>query len=468
MKVKSISEVASEILFEKKCEGTAKFRNGFEIGCSFSIQFSRDSKITGEILFLVAREKETFLQSLNTTFGLRGVASRHKTSIELDQCLIMETLEKSFDSFRVKCKFEAQRCEISSEEKNRTVSEPLVLRFGLSNIREIFNIQVETSLGRLRVSQEPEMVEYDLDLRKQPEMILASSWGDLQLELDSPRKLGDLLDHAKFIVQHFLSITSLTQVRWHNYVYVCVCKPKSRLNKNNFDDCIYVEFINPRPSRELQPMVVTENYRMADPDFILNAWKGYSPEAFKKYGFDLALEWYIASQTNAGIHLKMRDLLRALDLLVARFDKVQSGDYILDVGSFQDIKTKLDLILAGELNEKQINQNIQDQIRKNLEEINHRSLSDRIQRMLSFWGIRSDDLRISIDGIIETGNQLKEMGPYTALKNGSERMTTAYLGLLALTTRLFLAVLDFRSTYYDPVKNTNIDFSEVCTRVRIS
>jgi hypothetical protein len=468
MKVKSISEVASEILFEQKCEGTAIFRDGFEIGCSFSIQFSRDSKITGEISFLVAREKETFLQSLNTPFGLRGVASRHKISIELDQCLITETLEKSYDSSRLKCKFEAQRCEISSEEKNRTISYPLIFRFGLANIREVFNIQVETSLGKLRASQEPEMVEYDVELRKHPELILASSWGDLLLELDGPRKLGDLLEHAKFIVRHFLSITSLAQVRWHNYVYVCVCKPKSRLNKNNFDDCIYVEFINPRASRELQPMVVTENYRMADPDFILNAWKGYSPEAFNKYGFDLALEWYIASQSNTGIHLKMCDLLRALDLLVARFDKVQRGDYILDVGSFQDIRTKLDLILAGELNEKQINPNIQDQIRKKLEEINHRPFSDRIQRMLSFWGIKYDDLEISIDGIIEAGNELKEMGPYTGLSSGSERMTKAYLGLLALLTRLFLAVLDFRSTYYDPVKDSNIDFSDVCTRVRIS
>src|SRR6185503_8908428 len=96
-------------------------------------------------------------------------------------------------------------------------------------------------------------------------------------------------------------------------------------------------------------MVVTENYRMADPNFILNAWKGYSPEAFKRYGFDMALEWYIASQGNDGVHLRMLDLLRALELLVVRFDKVQSGDYILDVGSFQDIRTKLDLILAGEL-----------------------------------------------------------------------------------------------------------------------
>ena len=155
MKVKPISEVTSEILFEKKCEGIAKFRDGFEIGCSFSIQVSRDSKITGEISFLVTREKETFLQSLNTTFGLKGVFSRHKTSVELDQCLITETLEKTFDSTNVKCKFEAQRCEISPEEKTRTINDRLVLRFGLANIREIFNIQLETSLGKLRVLKSP-------------------------------------------------------------------------------------------------------------------------------------------------------------------------------------------------------------------------------------------------------------------------------------------------------------------------
>ena len=75
--------------------------------------------------------------------------------------------------------------------------------------------------------------------------------------------------------------------------------------------------------------------------FIKSAWKGYSDEIDEKYGFNLALEWYLDSWASSILESKFMCASTCFELLMDKFHTQNNSELILDNTRFEDLHSQL-------------------------------------------------------------------------------------------------------------------------------
>lgn len=265
-------------------------------------------------------------------------------------------------------------------------------------------------------------------------------------------------------MQDFLKITSLAQTIWHDYAYARVIKRKGLTDNTNE---ILFEMYQPKTGSPRQPYLITKT--IESDYFIANAWRDYSHNSRNldsQYGFDAALEWYIASKIDTLIEPGFLSLTIALEALLERFHQVHSGDYILYKDTFKALRKELKNTVVNQLKGMNIQDKVQDEVIEKLGELNRRSYLNNLKRLLNYWGIIYCDIGITIDEIRDIRNLIIHRGLYgSTTQHDKDRISKAYIGLFVILTRLLLAMLKFGGSYHDPIHNKSINFSQVCSKI---
>ena len=126
------------------------------------------------------------------------------------------------------------------------------------------------------------------------------------------KSLEQTLNEVDSVILDLLKITSLSQTVWHEYVSIMVYE---QIDESDSGKCIFINYKSPKGKIPIEYQITNMAHSYT---FITNAWKGYSNQ-LEKYGFDLALEWYIESNTSNLDVIKFINATTCLELLVTKF-----------------------------------------------------------------------------------------------------------------------------------------------------
>lgn len=84
--------------------------------------------------------------------------------------------------------------------------------------------------------------------------------------------------------------------------------------------------------------------------FVRSAWRGYLEHIEGKHGFDMALDWYIQSNSGGALDTRFLSATTCLELLMEKFHSVNGTDKLLDKNSFRifynDMKAHAEKLLS--------------------------------------------------------------------------------------------------------------------------
>jgi hypothetical protein len=288
---------------------------------------------------------------------------------------------------------------------------------------------------------------------------LTTSVLSLHIDTNGSKTIGDISNEAVKLMEDFLKITSLSQTTWHDWTVLDIYEQIDCTAKGSL---IY---------RKLQsPKLNPPHYRqLTNPahssHFIRDAWKGYSHDN-DKYGFDLALEWYIESNS-AGLDVtKFVNATTCLELLISKFNslnlvRISSGEIKTKL-LYNSIRKNISKFLRSKaIGNDAISQIYQLIVKK------QRTYVKNAKTLLDYWGISISDIKTSLEEIVMIRNAIIHSGLYFHDEDieKAKKVLEAYEDLFQILTRIFLAMLKYNGDYYDPPRNRWIKFSEVCGKI---
>jgi hypothetical protein len=278
--------------FSYEGSAVARFEDGFSVDVGFKLQLQKNGVISGELQSL--QNDETLWSYFKQTkaFTLKGQETREDRSIVANGCHLTSLNESD-----KRGRFKAREVLVNADILDNKYNCKLHLHFGIMNLYEVFrSLSVETRLGPLILKNFGDWKQSE-ELMSLYHMPLITSGLEIVVQADGSDSIRNIVGNAIKIVWDFLKITSLAQTIWHDWA---VLEVSEVLNEKEM--CIKSIFLELRSPKTGAPHLRMNAIAIYLEKFVRSAWKGYSSELAEKYGFDMALEWYI--QSNAGFLLE--------------------------------------------------------------------------------------------------------------------------------------------------------------------
>ncbi len=456
----TLQEVIIKPVFETKGLGKAVFGDNLE-EADFHIQMLSNGMITGDLQFHSADYAKIFGYLEKEFFTLGGKTSPNNENIIAEKCFLtgLKT-SNSVSGSSIGGRFSAHNVILNPETQETRPNKELILKFGLVNVHETLRVIVDTELGKMRLAHHKEIKEMER-LMQQHNLPLITSSAELFVNPDGAQPLGSIIDKAIEIVQNFLKISSLAQTVWHEWVFVQVYE---KMTDSDGYQLIFLRLCSPKAKNPSSRGITNPAHSS---HFVSAAWKGYSRELNEKYGFDVALEWYIESNSASVGESMFLNATTCLEMLMDKFHSQMGSELLLDEGTFAKFYADIKEQASSWLKSRNVNKTIRSAIYRSLSGINRRSYVDKAKMLLDYWGVSYADADISLDDIVQVRNDITHRGTHYSKDSESEfhKVFKAYEGLFLILTRIFLAMLKYDDEYYDPTEGKWIRFRDVCSKL---
>ncbi|QQG48729.1 MAG: hypothetical protein HY247_08350 [archaeon] len=441
--------------------GLAIFDDGKGVGVTFTAALHINGRFEGQIDFPAEFEGDFFsLQAVPLTyFDIEGAANLrdHAFPIMIRRCLLTRFEISHGATTELRGNFICQEA-VFQEESLRTVpTRKLLFGFELANVSKTFRVIVGTELGELvlRHSSEMDSLEARMDSYGSP---LVTSSATIEVASGGGLTLGEILQRATVTVENFLKITSLAQGKWHTWVTVSIYE-------SSVDGGGELRYLSIRHGK----LLTSSGRQLTNPAhssrFVSAAWKGYSGRNVKKYGFDLALEWFVGANGSQLLESKFLSATTCLELLMDRYSQEAGNEFMLPGESFEHLREYLKTSLKAWDGAKGLHSDVLGSLENKLLELNRRSYSQKARMMLDFWRIKRDDLGVTFGDIVSIRNKITHTGD--AKVSGSyDMLLKCYNAIMTMLARVMLAILDYDDQYFDWVKGNFVSFVDARTPVR--
>lgn len=443
-------ELLSKPFLSINGKGSISFNDGLTTNEEFVIMMSHNGKIIGDIHFSTDHlELLGYVQQMRR-FKLNGIDIQHK-GILADDCFLTSLDGKH-------CKFSSHTLMWNPDILMKKTSKELSVRLSLVNVYDTSIIQVETTLGTLDLRQYQGHKELE-KLMSNYRVPLITSILSLHIHADGSKTIEEISNEAVKLMEDFLKITSLSQTTWHDWTMLEIYE---QIDGSDQGLLIYRKLRSPK----LKPPHYRQLTNPAHASyFIRDAWKGYSHDN-NKYGFDLALEWYIESNSASLDVTKFVNATTCLELLISKFNSLN-----LVKTTSEELKTKLFYRsvrknISKFLKSKTIGNDTISQICQLIVK-RQQTYVKTTKNLLDYWGISISDIKTSVEEIVKIRNSIIHSGLYFHDEDieKAKEVIEASENLFQILTRILLAILKYDGDYYDPRRSKWIKFSDVCSKI---
>ncbi|MDE1852218.1 MAG: hypothetical protein KGI38_00540 [Thaumarchaeota archaeon] len=387
-------------------------------------------------------------------FDIEGMADLrgHSRPVVIRRCILIRTHASHGAAIELEGDFICQEAVFNEESTRARQPRRLLIGFELANVARTFRVIVNTELGELTLRHSDRIAELERRMNAYGSPLVTSS---ATFEVPpNGRPLGEVLKQATDIVEKFLKITSLAQSRWHTWVAVSVYEASEGGEGGE------LRYLAMRHTKLLASSGRSLTILAHSSRFIQAAWNGYSRETAQEYGFDLALEWFIAANAPQLLESKFLSATTCLELLMDRYSREAGNESLLSRDDFRLLKTELQAKLRGWARRIGLNDKTLVSLEAKLGELNRRSYAEKAEQMLAFWNLRHDDLGVTIGQIVAIRNKITHTGD--AIVSGShDQLLRTYNAIMTIIARVLLAMLDYQDQYYDWVKGAFVNFADV-------
>jgi hypothetical protein len=441
--------------------GLATFDDGKAVGVSFSAALLINGRFEGQMDFPAEFEGDFLsLQTGSFTyFDVVGTANLrdHTSPIVIRRCLLTRFQVSHGTTTELRGSFVCQEAIFHEESLRSIPTRKLLLSFELANISKTFRVIVSTELGDLALLHSREIDELEARMSAYGAPLVTSS-ATIEVAADGSQSLGEVLQRATEIVESFLKITSLAQGKWHTWVAVSIYETSDTRGGELRYLAIRHGKLLASSGRHL--IVPAHSSR-----FVLAAWKGYSKERVEKYGFDLALEWFVSANGPQLLESKFLSATTCLELLMDRYSQEAGNEFLLLEESFNSLQENLKANLKAWAEAGNLSTDILGALENKLQELNRRSYSQKARMMLDFWRLRYDDLGVTIGDIVSIRNKITHTGDAKIL-GSYDPLLKAYNAITTMLARILLAILDYDDQYFDWVRKDFVNFADVRNSTR--
>jgi hypothetical protein len=447
-------------------EGQARcdFEDGLSDNVNFTLQMMTNGRIVGELQFLTFSHGKIKQQYNieNIKFRLNGHLKDSKVTVLTEHCSF-STLSIKYDisqgtiSLTGKPRFSTSEVSFYPENKSVIPRNEVLVIFGLVNFYGTDGVVVNANMGKIELSRNHTMKKL-ADIARLFGIPLITS--NLRLTIQpSGSRLADIIIESTKVIDNFLKITSLSQTTWHEWAFFIVYERKESSQEYRQ---IYRQLRTPKAKNPISRQLFYD-FRY----FIETAWEGYSEALEDKFGFGLALEWYVES--NSGIlETKFLNAATCLELLMDKFHSQQGTDMLFDndivFGKFCNAMKEYAKSLLEEL---KLDENKRRAVYSSMTAMKRRPFVDKCEMLLKYWGISYADTGITIDEIVHVRNKITHEGRFSDIPNveSVSYLWKVYNGLFNILARILLAMLKYRGQYFDAPNDRWINFADVCTGV---
>lgn len=443
--------------FKYEGSGAVTFEDGYSINVKFVLQLHKNGLISGELEFPTFDVSLWSYLNKMTIFILKGQENRDRRNLRAEGCILAGLNESER-----KGKFGAHEVLIDNDILDSRIKGKLHLHYGILNLYEVFGgACVDTNLGQLKLINYTDIRESE-KLMSLYHMPLITSSLQFLLELNGLQSLRDILDGASKTVYDFLKITSLAQTIRHDWVLLEVSEVLD-------EETLY---IRPILHKLRSPALKSPHIRMNTTavyfeHFVRSAWRGYSVDIEEKYGFDMALEWYIQSNNGGSLETRFLNATTRLELLMEKFHSVKGTNKLFDEESFRNFYNSMKAHAKKLLSEMGVDDRTQQAVYGSMKGMERRTYLEKFEILLKNWGISYSDLGITLSEIKDVRNKITHEGRYydkVEIQSQVDYLVKVYNGLFNILTRLFLAMLNYDGKYYDIPNSKWIEFEDVCSK----
>ena len=449
----SIREVLAKPFFETKGVGNAIFDDGNTMSVNFKIEVFSNGTITGNLKFQSPDPKIWQLFEGISFFTLKGKSDPNKEDIIATRCLITSISDFS------EGKFSAFKVIVNPQILKTKPTTKLLFKFSLINVRQTFRVVVDTEIGELWLAHHPDINELE-QIMKLHRMSLVTSTAEISTQVDGSKSLDAIVDKTTEIVQNFLKITSLAQTSWHDWAWLQVYE---KTDASDEYQRIFLTFSSPKRKPPISRGITNLAHSA---HFFEAAWKGFSPLLNEKYGFDVALEWYIESNLATVAESQFICATTCLEMLMDKFHSQRGTEFLLEKEMFDEFYDAIKNYSRDWLKDRKISKETRAAIYRAMLGLNRKQYVDKMKELLVHLGVEYSDVGITLEEIIDVRDQITHRGIYYETdEKGFQMVFKAYEGLFSILTRIFLAMLKYNEQYYDPTKQKWLRFAEVCNKI---
>ena len=440
--------------------GLATFDDGKAVGVSFSAALFINGRFEGRMDFPAEFEGDFLsLQADSLSyFDVGGSADLrgHNSPILIRRCLVTKFEVSHGATLVLRGSFVCQEAIFHEDSLGTVPTRKLLFAFELANVSKTFRVIVGTELGELALRHSGEIDELEARMSAYGAPLITSS-ATLEVAARGSQTLGEVLQQAIKIVERFLRITSLAQGKWHTWVAVSVYETSDTGGGE-------LRYLAIRHGK----LMSSSGRHLTNPAhssrFVQAAWRGYSNEKVEKYGFNLALEWFVGANGPQLLESKFLSATTCLELLMDRYSQEAGNEFLLDEGPFESLRDDLKAALKAWAGATELPADILSSLENKLLELNRRSYSQKAKKMLDFWTLRYDDLGVTIGDIVSIRNRITHTGD--AKTSGSyDPLLRAYNAVMTMLARVLLAILDYDDQYFDWVRKEFVNFADVRTSI---
>jgi len=454
--MKSLQEIISKPYFEIKGKGKVKFSGGAEGDTNFSIKMLRNGLTEGQLEFVPPDISLLTPISNFEEFNLEG-KTEDDLNIVVKDCHILSLDHHSGQPPSIKLMFSMSNVKIEPDSLKSKPIKELLIKFTLVNVHEVMPAKVDTELGELNFVNYVGIKDLVKIIRSH-KISLVTSELQIHTKPDGSKTLEEIKQNASNISTNFLKITSLAQTVWHGKSMLGVYEKNQ--NSDGYHR-IYWELLYPKTKSPISLGIVN---MVSFPYFVKSAWKEYSEELDDKYGFNLALEWYLDSWSASILESQFLNATTCLELLMDKFHSMNNSELIVSEEKFSDFQKNVKECVKEKAKslgfEESTRALFYDKLGKGL---NRRSYVDKARMLLEHWKIKFDDLNITIDDIVSIRNEITHRGQPSGDEE-SKRLFKIYKALITILTRIFLAMLNYEGDYWDFAREETIKFNTVCVK----
>lgn len=446
----TLQEIISEPKFEVKGNGKITFSSGVEGTVNYTIRMLNNGVTEGELEFDPSDIKCSTPLTKYEKFVLKG-KTNDDDGIFLPEC---HPNNSTFSKNTIKAKFSTENVIINQEILESKPQKELLVKMSVVNVHETFPIEVETEFGELK------LINYKgiKDLQKiiwSHKISLITSELQLVPKIDESYTIKDIKEKSLKVARNFLKISSLAQSVWHSIAMFTIYEKTGDSDNHHR---IYLELFYPKTKSSIGLGLANSP---SLPYFVKSAWKGYSEDIDEKYGFTLALEWYLDAWSSSILESQYLCATTCLEMLMDKFHSQNNSENILSEEKFDKLKNELNECVSkkGESIgiEEPIRALFHDKLGKGF---NRRSYVDKAKMLLDNWEIKFDDLKITLDDIVRIRNNITHRGQLKGDEESRELFLT-YKGLITILTRILLAMINFDWEYWDFAREETVKFDSV-------
>ena len=281
----------NDSLVEYLGEGDMIFDSKTRHSCKFKISMLMNGIITGDLEFESAELFNPLDYQLFLVVGKININSR---KLIASGCYFTRTTI-SHSTKLAKSIIRVRKLFVSPEGNLLIPHRELLIKAGVVNISKTFRVMVQTPMGILQIAHFKGVYEKFENILKNFESPIISSILELKTDANGTTRLKDIVDRVKEIIDNFLKITSLSQLKNHQTVYYHVYEK----TESGGGRLLLSELAMPSIGTTSGPELTNVAHSS---EFIKAAWTGFSKSGYtsaleKKYGFDSGLYWLIESAT---------------------------------------------------------------------------------------------------------------------------------------------------------------------------